>query len=488
MSEIDPAEVPTFPVYVLKMYSDQSFITLDGTQIRVTDGQSPVEAGKTAIQAQLLAHGIDAVRVRAIDEATGDRWNMIISAEGDTLDLTEQERLEEEALAKKNKRRRKLLFAIGGFTALSVITALTVVLWPKPAPAEAPYQPQGVNAVLPVAAPPLYKATATWSQPVFAESTAKQLNDGTLLTVGASGYLETLNPDTGQVTWRGEAAPENVTDVSEMVVAGKPILAYATSTELFLWPREMPSGAASVQPQVIKLEPRQKARVDGVEPFVELGDWYVSVPSDSGMKQVMIPPGTSVATVSSGTITAVSNSKIYTVDLNGKITSERPYQVPKDVLQYPTRIIALDSEHVFASWEGDTKVSGLLNLKTGVIKTAERIRNSTNRTALLIDQNEQVAVRGSIVMIYNDKKPMLQELPSGFKPSAVHDKAVYGTTSKGPAVVPLKEGELEVQPWPYFQRTDPAPFAVTDTAAFLIATQLETSSIYRVDRKDLNHG
>lgn len=481
MTAIDPAVVPAFPVYTLVLSGDRGIISLDGTPVPIDPDTSLVDAGRVAVQARLQSHGLDAVRVRAIDEDSGERWNMIIAADGDLLDLTEQEREAEETATRQRKRRKMLLTAAAGAAILAGISGAVVAFWPTAAPAPAAYQPKGMDATLPAAPPPVFATLSTWSQPVATGSTAKLLADGTLLTTSTKGYLEILDAQTGQVTWRGEAAPSDVATVHEMTFAGRQVLAAVSSSALTVWPREMPDGAAAVAPRTYKISTGQSGRVDGQEPLVDLGDWYVKIPDKQNMKSVMIPPGSAVVEVTPEAITTISADTVYTVAHDGTVTAEMPFTPPAEVTGYPSSILALDENHVLLGWEGQrsTSVMDLRTLQTVV--TAEVRQAPSKQRTVLTDPAGSTTVAG-LIAVQHGEEPSITELPRGFTATAVHGTTVFGTTNDGPATVDLTHEDPEPELWASYTDDDPAPWAVTDEAAYIIATQLDASTIYRVDR------
>lgn len=178
MTIIDPQKVPAFPVYTLKISEGRESLTLDGAQIPVLDGEDFIEAGKNAIVAKLTSHNLGMVRARAIDESSGQAWDMIIAATGEVLDLTEQQEAEQAAKARKQRRNKRLMIA--GVSTLAVLTlgglGTAVVIANQPAATVPAYTPQGVGATLPAAPPPQHSATAAWSHPTLADATVCVIN------------------------------------------------------------------------------------------------------------------------------------------------------------------------------------------------------------------------------------------------------------------------------------------------------------------------
>src|SRR5690606_18674632 len=109
---IDPEKVPAFPVYTLLISEDREFLTLDGAQVPVLDGEDFIDAGKNAVIAKLSSHNLGMVRVRAIDASAQNSWDMIISSAGEVFDLTEQ-RMAEQSKIERSQRRKKRLFIVG---------------------------------------------------------------------------------------------------------------------------------------------------------------------------------------------------------------------------------------------------------------------------------------------------------------------------------------------------------------------------------------
>ncbi|MGO2777385.1 hypothetical protein ACTXM3_13255 [Glutamicibacter arilaitensis] len=486
MTIIDPQKVPAFPVYTLKISEGRESLTLDGAQIPVLDGEDFIEAGKNAIVAKLTSHNLGMVRARAIDESSGQAWDMIIAATGEVLDLTEQQEAEQAAKARKQRRNKRLMIA--GVSTLAVLTlgglGTAVVIANQPAATVPAYTPQGVGATLPAAPPPQHSATAAWSHPTLADATVNMISPDRLLTADPEGTVTGRHPSTGQPVWRGDKAPEDLASIHQGTWAGKPVYAVAERNELRLWPVEMPYDTPSVAPTSIGLEPGQTARTDTHTPYIELGDWYIRVPDAAGtLHDVMIPPGSTVLDVAAdGTITTISSNTIYTLDNSGKILEEKNFTAPEGATKYPVRVWLLDDTHALLAWDDTERVMGVLNTSTGSMLFSGTPRAIPTATEpLLVDREAKTAAIGSVGISYGDQAALI-DLPAADL-SAIHGNLIYANSSNGPVTLDLGNPEAEPQSWANYRAEDPAPALVTDDAVYLVATQLDNTTVYRSNRE-----
>lgn len=485
---LDPTQVPAFPLYTLSITSNPDTVTLDGVVVQVDEGFEAVTVGKAAVQARIQSHNLRAVRVVVIDRDTNDRWNMIVGSDGEVVDLTEMEREAALAQARRSRRLKFLAITTGALLVVGAGTAITLASLPKPTPAPIAYQLQGVGATPPAAVPPSFAATAAWAQPVAAESTVTLGANGVLLTNSAAGYLEGLDPKSGEVIWRGDSAPDDLSAVRLTHWGGTEVYAAATTSKLQLWPTSVPTGQASVQPTEIALPTGSDPHLDGAQPFIPLGDWYVAVPSDGAFKNVQIPPGsTPVNVTTEGNIVAISHEKVLTLSPEGKVISEQGYTAPKGTTRMPEASTVLDNEHVLLTWKDSSSATGILNLKSGALTTAPAGAHTRDEGAQLIDTTTKTAVIGTLAVDFGDR-PGTWSIRTGFKPVSLHGRTIYGTTSDGPATLNVNRADSAPTPWNAYTNEDQAPAVITDDAAYIVGTQLEQSTLYRVNRSGSGRG
>lgn len=485
MTSIDPAEVPAFPVYTLQISEDREAVTLDGSHVPVLDGEDFIDAGKRAIVVKLTNQHLGMVRARAIDASSGQAWDMIVAVDGEFLDLTEQQQAEE-VIKTRKKRRTKRLFITGasvmGMLALGGVTAAIVVANQPDSQVRA-YSPQGVGATLPAAPPPQHSATAAWSHPTKAGATVNLISPDRLLTADPEGTVTGRVSATGQPVWRGDKAPEDLASMHQGTWAGKPIYAAAERNELCLWPVAMPYDTPSVAPTNIALEPGQTARTDTHTPYIELGDWYIRVPDTAGaLHDVMIPPGSTVLDVAAdGAITTMSATTIYTLDNQGAILDEKNFEAPENTSKYPTRVWLLDDTYALLAWDDKERVMGVLNTETGAMLFSGTPRTIPTATEpLLVDKEAKTAAIGATGIRYGTNGALI-DLPSADL-TAIHGTTVYANTNNGPATLNLAAPEAESESWANYRAEDPAPVLVTDDAVYLVATQLENTTVYRSNK------
>ncbi|MFF5794545.1 hypothetical protein ACFY5D_21085 [Paeniglutamicibacter sp. NPDC012692] len=481
----DPEKVPAFPVYTLQISEGSQAVTLDGAAVPLADDDDFVAAGIAAIVAKLHRHHLGVVRVRAIDASTDDSWDMIVSATGEVLDLSEQHEAEKLRKERNTKRTKYLLIAgVGTLAVLTLggVTAAVVVANQPQAQAPA-YVPQGVGATLPAAPPPQHAPTAAWSHTVATGSTVNMISAERLLTADPDGSVTARNPETGQPVWRGAGAPENLHAMHQTTWAGQSVYAAVVGQELRLWPTTMPPDAYSVSPTAIALEPGQSARTDVALPYIDLGDWYIRLPDGAGkLHNVMIPPGSTVLnTTADGGITTLSANTIYTLDNNGTITAEKSFAAPEGTTRYPSRVWTLDESHLLLAWDEGTRLMGVLDTTTGkLVATAKPRAIPSVSDDLFVDRDAHTAAIGSIGVSYGSVAA-LTDLKSA-SITSIHGTTVYANTNNGPVTMDLTHPEAEMMTWDNYRTEDPAPELVTNDAIYLVATQLENTVVYRSNR------
>lgn len=480
---LDPAQVPAFPHYTLSISVNTDTVLLDGIPVPVDEGYEVKAVALSAVVARVQINKLSAVRVTLIYEDTDERWNMIVGENGEVIDLTEAELKRELAARRRRKRLRTAIIGAGAVLLLAGAGTATVALWPKPPPPVATYQLQGVGATPPAAPPSSFVSRATWSQPVAAESTAALLMNGMLLTESTDGHLEGLDPRTGEVVWRGDSAPQDVQKIRLMHWGDTEVLAASEGSSLMMWPSNMPAGQPSVPPVEVPLGTAETPHLDGEQPFVSLGDWYVAIPGDSNsFKNVQLPPGTlPINVTNTREITAVSSEKIYTVSAQGDVKNQRSYAGPKGTTRMPNSSLMLDSTHVLLGWN-DATATAILDLESGTIIAQSTVSAPGADAMALIDTTTKTAVIGDLAIDFGSK-PGIQRIPNSFTPTTLHGRTIFGSTSTGPATLDVNAAEGEPSPWKAYTDDDQPPAVITDQAAFTIGTQLENSTIYRLEAK-----
>ena len=483
MATPDPSSVPHFPVYTLALSVQDQTITLNGLAVTARRGEDLQAAGLRAVVELLELNLLPSARVAVIDKDTAGRWEMAIWDTGEAVDLTA---LEQEATLRsqrRHKRRRNIVLAVATIAVLGVSAAVAVAVINRPAPVVSLYQPIGAGATFPAAPAPSFASTAKWTADVAPGSTT-QLLDGLVLTAGTDGTFQGHAPDTGEVIWSAAEAPENISAVRLTSYNGEPVLTAATQSTVTFWPRSLDPGQSQATPFTVEMAYEDVAHLDSPQPYISLGDWYIKVPRDSGMEAVMIPPGSLPALVrEDGAIVTVSASTLYVLDNTGKTTDTKPFAPPKGVSTMPTQARALDANKVLLSWEKHDALA-ILDTSTGLVTPVAMGEASLpgEDDPVLVDSAASTVLVGS-TLISTGASPSATTLPAGFTPTTLHGGIVYGTTSDGPGTVTVGQPAPEPKLWPAYTDADPAPAIVTDDAIYLVATQLEQSKIYRLDRK-----
>lgn len=506
---IDPRRVPAFPLYTLQISADHKAVILDGAPVPVDSEEEFAAAGTGAVIAKMYRQGLSAVRVAAIDVATADTWEMIIAVDGEVLDLTDARDAEAQTQERHRKNHHRLFIAVSGTLVLLLIAAVStaVILTRQPTPQLPVYQPVGAGATLPAAPPPSHSPVAAWSLPAAAGSTLRLINENPtphaippsqsmqsnqsmqlgrdlLLMVDPDDSLVGRDPATGAELWRGSRAPLDVRAIHLTRWAGNPVFAATTDRELLLWPATLPAGTSSLTPTAIPVATGQSARVDVGTPYIDLGDWYIKLPDAAGkLHEVMIPPGSAVLTTTGeGDIITASHTTLYTLNNLGIIINEKPYMAPADTSGYPTRIWSLDAENLLLGWEKNTRTLAVLNMVSGQITLVGASTSLPEKaTTVLVDEVAKTAVLGSTALRYGTN-PVLIDLGST-RATALHGTTVFANSGTGPITLDLNQQNPAPVSWEPYGPEDQSPLLVTDDAAYLIATQLERSVLYRSDRQ-----
>lgn len=235
--DLTPDAIPRFPVLRLVWKSDGS-ITLDDVQIPVLEDEDPriVALQACAARAHEMGGDAPAIRVTAVDEATGTSYPMAVTGDADVIDLYVGTSQKEPRFS----RRAVLLgaagagaLALGGGTVAAIATIRS--LTPEPGPIAAP-PPAGQGELVPVAVPEGFAPTALWALPIAANTAVSELPDGRYLTIAPQGgNLRAHDPSTGQVVWTGTG--HSASDpVHHVLVDDVPHLVAAKSTSVVLWP------------------------------------------------------------------------------------------------------------------------------------------------------------------------------------------------------------------------------------------------------------
>ncbi|MGP5383921.1 hypothetical protein ACTXL8_17345, partial [Glutamicibacter arilaitensis] len=210
----------------------------------------------------------------------------------------------------------------------------------------------------------------------------------------------------------------------------------------------------------------------------------IRVPDTAGtLHDVMIPPGSTVLDVAAdGTITTISATTIYTLDNSGTILEEKNFTAPDGATKYPVRVWLLDDTHALLAWDDTERIMGVLNTSTGSMLFSGTPRAIPTATEpLLVDKEAKTAALGSVGISYSDQAALI-DLPTADL-SAIHGNLIYANSNNGPVTLDLGNPEAEPKTWANYRAEDPAPALVTDDAVYLVATQLESTTVYRSNRE-----
>lgn len=351
----DPAQVAKYPVYQL-FYEDltgdtgadggadavdrDSRVELDGIRVEPAPGQSPREAAVAAIAKKATDHQRDAVRV-VVTNADNERWKMIVTADGKTIDLSDDHSTE----TKTRRSKKPLLITAGGLLVLTVAASITAAVLISDTPddetaetetsgtaAEPSWKVPNAGAEVPIGLPEDYATTATWVTPVMQGTGVIELNsdtlsndklsNDTLAVIGPEGNLQAIDAQTAQLQWYSTQAPDEMAEVHETTWAGEPVLAEVTSSQLRIWPIPTDSQPAPtsqpapesqpVQPHTVELAHQADVTFVGDSPLIDLGDYVVATDAGDGtLTEIQIPAGAEPLLVSEGEIVSIDDTHLY---------------------------------------------------------------------------------------------------------------------------------------------------------------------------------
>ena len=479
--EFDPASVPRFPVFTLVINEGEGLVELDGLAIEPALGEQPRDAGIAAVVQKIKAHRLQAVRVRARSGVDDEFWDLVVTDQGNTYDVTPNVSDQTSSF-----KRRKYFSIIAGAAALTLTAAGTAFIGlnaTKPAQPVAWTTP-GVNSQIPVALPQGFASTATWSLSVKKGSSATLLDTGHVISTDQAGNLVARDPQTGQPKWTGNNAPTNMAAVEQTTWAGIPAITAESERDLKIWDLRTPAGGGISTAHSIPVTNDQHVETDGPTPFINRGDWVVSVPADNfSVRDIVIPAGTlPVMAGLNGEVTVIGRNAIHTVATDGSVVKTLSFAPPKSTAGQPTVSWVLDDTHVLVGWKGTTSVLAIVDTTTGKIAASSKVRNLPREEAdILSDPNSKTAVLERLAINYGDK-PAIKTLED-FQTTTIHEGIAYGEFPEGPAAVNLLT-LTKPTPWATYTAEDPAPNLVTDDAAYVVTPMLDQTVLYRAERSE----
>lgn len=457
---VDPTQVAKYPVYQL-FYEDltgdtgadggadavdrASRVELDGIHVEPAPSQSPREAAVAAIAKKATDHQRDAVRV-VVTNADNERWKMIVTADGKTVDLSDDHSTETKTAAKK----KPLLITAGGLLVLTVAASVTAVVLISDTPddeaagtetsgtessgaetsetetsgagAEATaWKAPNAGAEVPVGLPDDYAPTATWVTPVMQgsgvmELSSDKLSNDTLAVIDSEGNLQAIDAQTAQPQWYSRQAPDEMADVHETTWAGEPVLAEATSSQLRIWPiptdsQPAPTSQASpdsqpVQPHTVELAHQADVTFVGDSPLIDLGDYVVAADAGDGtLTEVQIPAGAEPLLVSDGEVVSMDDTHLYHSPINTDDHSDSQDSDSTELAHHsavqndrPLSVWPLTTEVVAGLYEGedDESILQVFNSNGERLITSYLDSTPTDQDTALVDPEAETAVIGSI--------------------------------------------------------------------------------------------
>lgn len=552
----DPTQVAKYPVYQL-FYEDlthdtgadggadavdrDSRVELDGIRVEPAPGQSPREAAVAAIAKKATDHQRDAVRV-VVTNADNERWKMIVTAEGTTIDLSDDHGTE----TKTRRSKKPLLVAGGGLLVLAVAASVTAVVLISDSPddeaaetetsgtaAEPSWEAPNAGAEVPIGLPDDYSATATWVTPITEGTGVIELNNDTLsndtlVMIDSEGNLQAIDAQTAQPQWYSTQAPDEMADVHQTTWAGEPVLAEVTSSQLRIWPIPTDSQPAPtsrttpesqpVQPHTVELTHQADVTFVGDSPLIDLGDYVVATDAGDGtLTEVQIPAGAEPLLVSDGEVVSMDDTHLYHSPITTDDDEDSPdedsggqdreseesdgRQSSSTELAHhsavqndrPLSVWPLTTEVVAGLYEGedDEPILQVFNSNGERLTSSYLDSTPTDQDTALVDPEAETAVIGSIGIHWgNDSESTGPEIVepdiTNFTPaheSLLHGPTLWGEATDGPARVDITDPQAQPQVYEVFSDEDPPPVLVTDQAAYVEAPRVDQTLLYRAEHQ-----
>lgn len=480
--QLDPDTVPRFPVFHLTFNDEEKTAELDRVPVEAAYGEGIKEAAIQAIITKAQRQNLNAVRVRATTNQ-GDSWHMIVSTRGDVIDTTPAQ---EDEISKPGRTRKWLLIGAVSLTGLALVGATTAVIVSVLGPGQATgWTTPGTDQQIPVALPTDFADRSGWTVPIAPRTTLGHLDTGHIINAGRDGTILARDPSTAEILWRGTNSPEELAPVVNTTWNGADVLAWSSSSTLRIWDLRTPEDRSAVPATDIRLDQGTTVQLNGEEPVVNLGDWIVGIPGELGqLDHVTIPAGTlPLHATRERTVITIGESTIATVDATGAVVDETPWANPHDTR--PIRAWMLDDSHALLGWNTETPTIGLIDLDTTEILATTEINRLPDQSVIpTLDSNGGAATLESLAVVWDTGEPSLHPFEH-FTVETINQGLAYGTSREdGAATLDLHTPDAVPEPWDTFTDEDAPPALVTNTAAFVIAPQLDETLLYQSPTED----
>lgn len=479
MNEINPDQVPPFPVYALEY--DGSTVMLDKVIVEPAPGQEVTEAGVEAVARKAREAGLEAVRVR-VATPDGDHL-MVVGSEGEAVDITP-------STAPDQPSRRKRLLIIAA--AMAVLLVLSVggigigmaIKEANTEPVAAPAPPiPGADTPIPVALPNGFADHAAWTVPIADRAEPVALNDNSVLITTPQGGLEIREPERATTVWSSSSAPRGSTPVVETTWTGRPVLAAASGSTMTLWPLDLPD-TKDVPSAEIEIDTQAEITYAGVAPLLDLGDYTVAVPAEKGVQRVNVPPGTQPVAAGDDIIVSIGDNVIArTAFTEQAANSTTNFNRPKGTKGAPTNAIGLTPTRALVTWEVDNSdLTALIDTETGKVLDTQTGKAPDSRDLPQIDDNEGTALLGSYFIRLAGSDPQLFDLDLTSRDAVLDGSHVYTANTDGPLELTISGDKVVPGQWTPLSPDEPLPSAVSDNSAYVVAEKVDQSILYRAPR------
>ncbi|MFF2277921.1 hypothetical protein [Agromyces sp. NPDC058126] len=473
--EFDPATVPAYPVYTI-VVDENGTVTVDGLPVEAADGADPAAAARARVAELAKAERLAAVRVQATGP-DGVTHRMVITQDGTAHELPDP------VVPRRKLGARGLIIAGVATAAVIGLTAGTThavrdALAPEPVAAPTVTTAPGAGAQLPVLAPPGFAQTASWSVQVRKGSTPAMLPDGRVLVVTPDGKLNLLDPDTAEVLWRGSSAPRNGAQIAYSTIAGRDVVATASTRELKVWPLDLDTRQTS--PVAYELPKGTEVSFLGTSPMVTLPDQTVGIVGADGLTRADVPVTATPVLAAGDQVIAVDETHWYRISRQETTASELPRPEGAETIR---TVSAAGVDHLIIVWTTDDpgeEVVGLIDLQQGTLVVARTVAASTvgDRDVPVKDPAGTTLTVGG-VFVDAGADPAI--VPIGrMTVSAVTGTTVYGTESR--AAVVVDAAAATVEPRPFTDKPIPqepvAPAIATASTVWVTASKVEATYLY----------
>jgi outer membrane protein assembly factor BamB len=377
---LDPETVPRYPVIPLEVTEDDQ-VLVNGQPIEIPDGMTPFQAGIAAVAAEaaIMPGHVDAVRVAAT--ANGATWPLIVTADGQIVDLTPPPaRPRPPWLLPLVAALVTVLLAGVGLVVVKSLSSRNRTQVTAPAP-PAPLTPIGAGANLPVPPPPGHSTRAVWSVRLDPQTDPVSTSDGRILAKLATGQLALLDPATGTTLWVGQDPPRTG-DLHFAQMQGQSMASANTTLEVTVWPMPplpapgtVPPTTGTAKGAAIRLPERGRLTWAAGAPFAVLPDQTAAILTTAAVTLLDVPVGADAVATDGDIVLAVDPTGLWWHLTPGQPLPAARRLAPAQRGTTAVRVFALGVDRVLAVWEAPdgNQVAAVHGLPSGAPSAVVRL-------------------------------------------------------------------------------------------------------------------